>query len=461
LARGIVAIVGRPNVGKSTLFNRLTKSRGAIVADRPGVTRDRIYGNVLCGEDQDGHELGFTLVDTGGFETADVCFQPFKKNLVWEQTSLAIGEADLICLMFDASVGVQEYDRELFQYLQKQGKNVLCVANKIDGKEHASAALDFYSLGVDHVYPLSAAHNYGISDLKSEMLRQLEVAGVQTSGKHLFGRADQKESRKIALLGRPNAGKSSILNRLLGEERSLVSDVAGTTRDSVDAVIRYNECNYTVVDTAGVRRRTKVKDRVEVQSVLTSLRNIEEADLVLYVIDAEQGLTDQDSRLINMALERYKPILILVNKWDLIPDKNSNSARDYSYELKRNFPCCAVHFISCKHNQRVHKVLPIVANLFEQIERRVSTAEVNQCLDSLTTRCAPPEVGQRRVRFYYATQVKTAPPTFVLMCNSSARIQASYKRYMVKYFRKELGFEKVPINFIFRSKKEESVKKQG
>lgn len=439
-----VVIIGRPNVGKSTLFNRLTKSRrdGALVADQPGVTRDRIYGWVEVSSSR-----GFTLVDTGGFETKGFMYQPFSENLVWQQTVEAIDQSDLVLLLCDAREGVHPHDRELIARLRKMNKRFLCLANKIDGLEHTDLSHAFFAMGVDEVHPLSAAHGFGASQVLGQIA---DILGPRLQSTPTI---DSESRRCLSLIGRPNAGKSSILNRLLGEERSLVSDIAGTTRDHIDTHFRFCEKDYTLIDTAGIRRRTKVRGNVEVASVMASLRCIERSDLVIYVIAADEGIADQDARLINRAIERKKPVLIVVNKWDLIPDKTSLSMKKYEEELRLTIPECRVHFSSCLQNQRVHKILDVAEELIEQNRQRVGTARVNEALETLTRHHPHPLSGTRNVKFFYASQLKSSPPTFVIMCNRAQNVLPSYKRYLTKGLRRTLGFDKVPIHLLFKNKR--------
>ena len=308
---GMVALVGRPNVGKSTLFNIMTRSKSSIVDDTPGVTRDRLYG--ICafnGED------GFTLIDTGGFEKDDFKHQPFSKNLVWEQTQMAIEESDVVVLVLDGKSGLHQHDFELVKYIEDSGKEVIFAVNKLDGLEKHVDMFEFYALGVDDkLLPVSAAHNRGVYDLVEEVDTKLNQMGLRSK------KGDPRGATRVALIGRPNAGKSSVLNRITGTERALVSEIAGTTRDSVDTYYRFDGKDYVLVDTAGIRRKTKIQDKLESFSVLRSLRVLDDADVVVLVIDALQGITDQDARLAQLVVDRHKPLLLVVNKWDLVPEK--------------------------------------------------------------------------------------------------------------------------------------------
>ncbi|MCX6131064.1 MAG: ribosome biogenesis GTPase Der [Proteobacteria bacterium] len=354
---GIVAIVGRPNVGKSTLFNKLTRTSRALVDDRPGVTRDRIYGTV----ESDLDDQGYILVDTGGFETEGFYYQPFAKNIVWEQTEQAIRDANLVMMIFDAKTGLHPHDRQLVQFLKELNKKVVYVVNKIDGMEQQGASFEFYELGIEHFYPISAAHSRGIWEVSEAVEAELKKdAALKTIKLREAG------DTRIALIGRPNAGKSSILNRLCGEERSLVSEIAGTTRDTIDTPIVFNKKPYLLLDTAGIRRKKKIFDKIEGLSVLRSLRAMEDADVVILVIDALEGLSDQDCKLAQLAAAQYKPILIVINKWDLVPEKETNTARNYEVNIRnklQDMPFVPVLFASCTENLRIHKIMTKVEEL--------------------------------------------------------------------------------------------------
>ncbi|MCB9229579.1 MAG: ribosome biogenesis GTPase Der [Deltaproteobacteria bacterium] len=454
---GTVAIVGRPNVGKSTLFNQLTRKQGSIIADQPGVTRDRIYGTVYY--DPKKKDAGFTLIDTGGFETDQFHFQPFAENLVWSQSQQAIREADLVLLVLDGKHGLHQHDRTILQYLKQHNKNFLLLVNKVDGEERDSDRWEFYALGAGDPISISAAHNKGLWQLLETIRDNLASQGS------LRRQADDNIGTKIALIGRPNAGKSSLLNRLIGEDRCLVSPVAGTTRDSIDTPFTYNHKPWILIDTAGIRRKTKVREQLEVRSVIRSLRAIERADMVMLVIDALEGLTDQDTRLIHLAIDRFRPVMIVVNKWDLVPDKTANTARDYARNLREtslaDMDFIPITFVSCVKNQRVHQLMQQAEEVYEQSSRKAGTAKVNESLQKMILRHSPQLIQQhsKRIKFYYATQVTSSPPTMVVMCNVADEIQPSYRRYMLRSFRKDLGFDKVPVRIFFRGKQEKRERK--
>jgi GTP-binding protein len=448
---GIIAIIGRPNVGKSTLFNRLTKTDQAIIDDRPGVTRDRIYGNVSCVLDED---QSYIAVDTGGFETKDHYFQPFKDNIVWQQTQQAIAEADVVLMVFDGKAGLHPHDKELMQMATRLDKPVVYLVNKVDGKEQLSQTFEFYELGIENLLSCSAAHNRGIWEVSEALENQLKQVCKPSKENR------NEQTTKLALIGRPNAGKSSILNRICGEERSLVSDVAGTTRDAINANVNFNQRTYEILDTAGIRRKTKISDKVESLSVVRSLRAIEDADVVVLVITADEGISDQDARLASLAINRCKPLLIVVNKWDLYPDKSTNSAKEFELDLKLKLADTAyvpVLFTSCTKNQRVSKILQKAEELALNYHKRASTAKVNEVIQKAVREHTPAlmRTTNKKVKFYFATQVKTAPPTFVIKCNVADQIQESYKRYLQKRLRRDLGFQQIPLKILYRGKDEE------
>jgi len=445
---GIVAIVGRPNVGKSTIFNRLTKSNQAIIDDQPGVTRDRLYG---IAESVDDDRPGYVVIDTGGFETKDHYFQPFKDNLVWQQTEHAIRESDMVVMVFDAKAGLHPHDRELIRLMHGLQKPMIALVNKVDGQEQQIHTLEFYELGLDSILTCSAAHNRGIWDLSDAIEQKLAKLHPVSQ------KEPDPDSIKVALIGRPNVGKSSILNRLTGEERAVVSEVAGTTRDPINTFLRYHNQSYEILDTAGVRRRSRIFEKLEGISVIRSLKAIEDADVVVLVIAADEGLADQDARLAALAISKYKPLLITVNKWDLHHEKHSNSSRDYERAIKlklKDMAYIPVLFTSCTENQRVAKILDQVEKLAAAYHTRVTTAKLNDAVNKAVQEHTPAlmRTTNKRVKFFYSTQVKAAPPTIVIKCNVAEEIQEAYKRYLANRLRQELGFHNIPIRLLFRGK---------
>ena len=447
MIKGVVAIVGRPNVGKSTLFNRLTKQNSAIVDDRPGVTRDRLYG---ISRDPYENDDGFFVIDTGGFEKI-ASDEGFSSKLIWQQTEMAIEESDLVVLVFDAKQGLHAHDHELVRTLLKMNKKTLFVANKVDGIEQASLCFEFYQTGVENILTTSAAHNRGVAELFDSITE--ELAKIDK----LKGKKRTDDAIDIAIVGRPNAGKSSILNRLAGEQKAIVSDVPGTTRDAIDYQFKFDGQMFTIIDTAGIRRKSKIGDKIEALSVIRSLQAIERADVIVHVIDAIQGLTDQDARLISLAASKYKPMVLIVNKWDLIENKDSKTSlryrEDIYYKIK-NMTYIPVMFISCLENLRVRNIIKEVSRLHKSYSKRHGTAQVNEILQKAVLEHTPSLIRKynKRVKFYYATQVMASPPTIVVKCNVAGEIRDSYKRYLNKRFRNDLDFKDIPLRLIFRGK---------
>ena len=446
---GLVAIVGRPNVGKSTLFNALTRTKSAIVSPEPGVTRDRLYGKVPY---DDGESL--ILIDTGGFEKKAMEL-PDAVNFasrIWEQTKLAILEADLILFMLDAKVGLHPHDFEILKFLREKEKRFHCVINKVDSPKDEYALWEFTRLGIQDFLQICAAHNRGLGELKDLIREDLE--GLTQTSKII------QDGTKLALVGRPNAGKSSILNRILGEERSLVTPVAGTTRDSIHTNLNYKGDPYVLIDTAGIRRKARVEEFIEEQSVIRSLSAIQKADIVLHIVDALEGVSDQDAKLINLSIERGKVVLIVVNKWDLVPDKTSNTMRDYEVNIKKklgDLSYLPVHFISCLENYRVHKLMERVLELREQMNKRIDKAELNLALEKIIS-AHPPHLKGNNIpdpTFHDAIQAFGTPPTLIVRCNCARAVITSYKRYMVHGFRRELGFTNVPVRVILKGRRRE------
>lgn len=432
----IVAIVGRPNVGKSTLFNRLVGSRKAIVDDMPGVTRDRNYASI------DRYEVPFILVDTGGFEpeTADRMLQQMR-----EQSRLAMEEADVILFVMDGREGLTPADREVAEMLRRVEKPVFYLVNKVDGEKLEMLSSDFYALGVDRLHTISAEHNRGVGDMLDELIAILPHS-VQDG-------ADQ-DAPRIAVVGRPNVGKSSLVNRLLGFERVVANPTPGTTRDSIDTYFTCNRKRYQLIDTAGIRRKGKTTQKLEKYSVVDALRSIERADVVLIVLNAEDGVTEQDSKIAGYAYEAGRGCIFVVNKWDTL-EKNNATTGKFVERIRTEFkylPFAPIIFVSAKSGQRVTRIIPEVDKVMAQYARRVTTSELNRVFSEATeTKHAPLSQG-RRVKFYYATQVSIKPPTFVIFTNSPEGIHFSYERYLANRFREAFGFEGTPIRLLFRGR---------
>ena len=442
MPKPVVAIVGRPNVGKSTLFNRIIGRNFAVVDNLPGVTRDRNYAEA---EWMGKH---FLLVDTGGFEpeTEDLMFTKMR-----EQTTLAVEEADLIIFLMDGKEGLLPADIEVSQRLRASGKPVLYTLNKVDGERHEGLIPDFYRLGVDILYPISAQHGQGFSDLMDALCNHLPDAPPKSEEKQVV------EIPRIAIIGRPNVGKSSFVNALMGEDRMIVSSVAGTTRDAVDSVYTYYGKQYVLVDTAGIRSRGKISHGVEKYSVTRAMKGIERADIALVLIDASEGITEQDERIVGLAHEAGKGIILVLNKWDLVPDKEEGYKRFMANVQQRlKFADYAsVITISAITRQRITKVFEEIDKLMEEIQRRVSTAELNRVFSQLVARHEPPLYRAKRVKYYYATQVGIKPPTFVVFVNYPSGVHFSYLRYIENNLRQAFGFHGTPVRIFAKSRREE------
>lgn len=435
----IVALVGRPNVGKSTLFNRLLGHRRAIVDDTPGVTRDRNYAAISR------FEKPFILIDTGGFEpvTEDRLLQQMR-----DQSRLAIEEADVIIFMMDARSGLTPADMEVAAMLRRVKKPIFYVVNKVDGDKLENESAEFYSLGVDKLYTISAEHNRGVLDMVDDLLEVFPPADASES---------PEELTRIAVVGRPNVGKSSLVNRLLGFERVVANPTAGTTRDSVDTLFTCNKKPYLLIDTAGIRRKGKTTEKLEKYSVVDSLRSIERADVVLVVLDAEEGITEQDERIAGYVHEAGKGCVFVLNKWDTL-EKDNKTFNQYVEKVRMEFKYLAyapIVFVSAKTGQRTGKIMELVDEVMEQYCRRVTTADLNRIFSEATDTHHAPLAHGRRVKFYFSTQVATRPPTFVIFTNQPDSVHFSYERYLVNRFREAFGFNGTPLRLIFRGREKE------
>ncbi len=435
--KNIVAIVGRPNVGKSTLFNRLAKRRKAIVNNMPGVTRDRIYHKITL---PDGKIAN--LVDTGGLEpsTDDYILSQMKT-----QTLKGIEEADVIIMMVDGNAGLTAMDEEVADVLRKSGKNVIVAVNKVDLKGAKENIVDFYSLGFENYVSISAEHGTGVYELLEAVSPYLDEI-----------EEDEKveEEIKISIIGKPNVGKSSLLNKIIGEERALVSDLAGTTRDSVDAVFKYNGKTYRIIDTAGIRKKKKVKNFVEKISVLLAQKNILRSDVVLMLIDSTSDTTLLDANIAGFAHNNYKNVIIVFNKWDLV-EKDTDTVKKYEAALKQRMKFldyAPVVFISAKTGQRVKRLFKIIDEVMEQATKEIKTSELNKFLEEVASKHKAPPVRKKPFKMYYITQTGILPQTFTIFTNSQYPPHFSYERYLENQLRERFNLKNVPIKLIFRKK---------
>jgi GTP-binding protein len=430
---GIVAIVGRPNVGKSTLFNRILGRRMAIVEDVPGVTRDRNYADVTR------YAKRFTLIDTGGFEPVS---NERLLSQMREQSQLAMEEADIILFLMDGREGLNPADEEVAHMLRQVDKPVLFVVNKVDGPVQEEALGEFYALGVSELHAVSAEHRLGVRDLVDEILALLpEQASAEE---------DVSETR-MAIIGRPNVGKSSLVNRLLGYERVVANPTAGTTRDSVDTPFTYNERRYVLIDTAGIRRKGKVSQKLEKYSVIQALKALERAHIAIVVIDAAEGITDQDLTIAGYAHERGRAVVLVVNKWDLV-EKDNSTMGNFVKEVRGAFrflPDSPIHFVSALSGHRVHKIMADIEMVSDEFNRKVSTAELNRVLKDAEQNHQPPVYHGKRLKFFYITQTAVRPPTFLIFVNKAEGVHFTYERYLMNCFRQAFGFTACPIRLKF------------
>ncbi|MCS6837009.1 MAG: ribosome biogenesis GTPase Der [Anaerolineae bacterium] len=449
----IVAIVGRPNVGKSALFNRLVGQRMAVTHDIPGTTRDRIQGQ------SDWNGVAFHVIDTGGIEV----YQPKGTRdenplaegskefvpLIRAQALLAVEEADAIIFTVDNQHGITAADEAVAEILRRTNKPILIAANKADDVRYNPDSMEFYGLGLGPVFPISAIHGLGVGDLLDELIKQLRAALPATD----FD-ADEDDHLKIAIIGRPNAGKSTLLNKLLGVERAIVSPIAGTTRDSIDSDIRWHGQRITLIDTAGIRRRGKIEPGVEQFSVIRSMQAIERCDVALLVIDGAEGITEQDEHIAGYVIQEFKSLVLVINKWDAVT-KNAHTMSDYLKTVRERFhfvPYAPVLFISALDGQRIHTVLETAYRVYENRCFRAPTAQLNQIVREALDRHSPPTKGTRRLKIFYATQVRTAPPVFLLHVNDKTLLHFSYERYLENRIREVFPFEGTPIRISLRER---------
>ena len=443
----IVALVGRPNVGKSTLFNRITRSRKALVDPTPGVTRDRHYDRVVW------EDHPFILVDTGGIDDNP---EDLLVSHIREQALTAINEADIIVFLMDGRAGLNPADHEVAEILRRTEKPILHVVNKIDGPEQElEQLLPFYELGVDRLWSLSAEHTYGFRTLMEGLG---EILARQTEGE---ADIDLPENTvKVAFLGRPNVGKSSMINQILGEERMVVSEISGTTRDSVDTLLVRGRYSYLLIDTAGIRRKGKTKEKLEKFSILKSLAALERCDVAVILIDAGEGMTEQDTRVIGYALEQGRGLIVLVNKWDLVAgDKKRQEEIMAEVGLALPFLGFApLMTVSALTGYGIKRLFPVIGSVYRQFKAKFPTAALNRLLREAVEVHSPPIYKNKRLKFYYTSQIGTCPPKFVIMTNSSKGVHFSYERYLLNRFREGLGLDKVPIQIFFRDKAEQREK---
>ncbi|MEC7887223.1 MAG: ribosome biogenesis GTPase Der [SAR324 cluster bacterium] len=441
----IVAIVGRPNVGKSTLFNRLVGRRSAIVEKKPGVTRDRNYGISKY------HGYEFIAIDTGGFEP--VAESLLRKQMV-QQARLAVEEADCVLFVVNAQEGWTPADSEIYRTLVEAETRLFVVVNKADNPRLEEESTDFYQLGVEIIYPVSAEHNRGIDGLLEEVdqLVSLKMEEKRDSTEEV-GRS--KEPIAVAVIGKPNAGKSSIVNALLRKERMIVDPVAGTTRDPVDSHCSYEGREYLLVDTAGIRRRGKVSQKIETFSIVSALKSIERADVTLLIIDAEEGITEQVMKIAGYANERKKSLLIVMNKWDLVKKDGTTlkQVEEEVYDRLGFISFAPILFVSAKTGLRVPQIFEKILSVHRQYIRRIQTSDLNTILQLIVNQHPPPSKSGRPTKVYYGNQVSVAPPTFVFMTNNPEKTNFAYERYIANQFRYHFGFEGSPLNFIWRKKK--------
>lgn len=435
-----IAIVGRPNVGKSKLFNKLIKKNKAIVENFSGLTRDRNYGRM---EVDDGHYL---LIDTGGVEFDEA--EQIECS-IREQVELAAAESDLIIFVVDGSAGILPSDMELNRFLRKTNKPLILAVNKIDHPNREHLTDEFYRLGIPEVIPISAEHSHGLGELKEALQSHLQTNITP------FVNTDIA----IAIVGRPNVGKSSILNRLLSREQNIVSPVSGTTRDSIDTYISFHQQTLRIIDTAGIRHKRKIKEDLERLCVIKSLRSINECDIAIIVIDATEGITDQDLKIFSYAQDQGKGIILAVNKWDLILEKDAKNTDLFLLNLRDKIPFARltpIVLISALENLRVHKLLRYALTLYQEYCKRVDTSDFNEKLQQIMAKHQPQfnTAHQKQIKVYYGTQIAVKPPTFLFFNNYKGAIHFSYKRYLTNQIRKHFGFTSVPIKLIFKPKKQ-------
>ena len=439
MSKPVVAIVGRPNVGKSTLFNALAGEQISIVKDTPGVTRDRIYADVTW------LNYNFTLIDTGGIE-------PESKDIILsqmrEQAEIAIASADVIIFMVDVRQGLVDSDSKVANMLRRSGKPVVLVVNKVDSfQKMMTDVYEFYNLGIGDPVPVSSVGKLGIGDMLDEVVKHFPESAAED---------EEDERPRIAIVGKPNVGKSSIINKIVGESRVIVSDIAGTTRDAIDTDITYNGNEYVFIDTAGLRRKNKIKEELERYSIIRTVTAVERADVVLVVIDATEGVTEQDAKIAGIAHERGKGIIVVVNKWDAI-EKNDKTIYEHANRIKdilSFMPYAEILFISAKTGQRVGKIFDTIDMVIENQNLRIQTGVLNEILSEAVAMQQPPSDKGKRLKIFYMTQVSVKPPTFVIFVNNKELMHFSYTRYLENKIRDTFGFRGTALRFIIRERGE-------
>ena len=439
MSRPVVAIVGRPNVGKSTLFNTLAGDRISIVQDTPGVTRDRIYADVTW------LNYNFTIVDTGGIEpeSNDIILKSMR-----EQAEIAIETADVIMFVTDVRQGLVDADGKVADMLRRSKKPIVLVVNKVDNFEKFMPDVyEFYNLGLGDPQPVSAASQLGLGDMLDEVVKHFGENALNE---------EEDERPRIAIIGKPNVGKSSIINKLLGEDRVIVSNIAGTTRDAIDTTIKRNGTEYVFIDTAGLRRKNKIKEEIERYSIIRTVSAVERCNVAVLVIDATEGITDQDAKIAGIAHERGKGMIIAVNKWDAI-EKNDKTMKKFTEDVREKLsymPYAELLFISAETGQRLPKLFEMIDMVIENHSLRVATGVLNEIMAEAVALNQPPSDKGKRLRLYYITQVSVKPPTFVIFVNDKELMHFSYTRYIENKIREAFGFKGTPLKFIIRERKE-------
>lgn len=435
MTKPVVAIVGRPNVGKSTIFNRIVGERVSIVEDTPGVTRDRIYSSA------EWLTHDFRIIDTGGIEISD---EPFLEQIK-QQAEVAMEEADVIIFLTNGREGVTAADEYVAKILYKTKKPVVLAVNKIDNPDMRDMIYDFYSLGMGEPFPISGSHGLGLGDLLDEAAKHFPEDGEAEYGDEVI---------KFSLIGRPNVGKSSLINAVLGQERVIVSDVAGTTRDAIDTHYMYDDQEYVMIDTAGMRKKGKVYENTEKYSVLRALKAIERSDVVLVVLNAEEGIQEQDKKIAGYAHEAGRGVIIVVNKWDAI-EKDEKTMNVFTQQIREHFlflDYAPIVFVSAITKQRVHSVFPVIQKVSENHSMRIQSSILNEVIEDAVARNPAPSDKGKRLRIYYATQVATRPPTFVVFVNEPEMMHFSYTRFLENRIREAFDFEGTPIKIIARAR---------